>query len=364
MTNPYNPAFGRTPERFLGRDEIVFEILSALDYPNSPWQTTVLIGIRGSGKTALLSEIDKSAKAMGCITISVSPVDNMLNVVLSQLYSKMPKSILKAMPKPSKLSVAGIVELDMDEDKPYFLNNFQYQITLMLEELRKKKLKVLFLVDESQKHSDELRTLVDTYQRLIREGFEVNMVLAGLPNVISDILNDDVLTFLRRANQVVVDNIELWLVLHDYEVIFREESGISNEILEKAAHITEGYPYLFQLIGYYLWEYLKSGNSYENILDEVMIIVKGKMFQNVHRLLFRELSAGDREFVFAMAVDKNGSKFADIISRTGKSKNHLSTYRIRLIDHGYIKAVGHGEVAFCLPFTREFLIQESSFAEL
>ena len=49
--NPYNPSFGKKPERFLGREIIVDEILSALDNQNSPWRTTLLIGIRGTGKT-------------------------------------------------------------------------------------------------------------------------------------------------------------------------------------------------------------------------------------------------------------------------------------------------------------------------
>jgi len=364
MTNPYNPSFGRKPERFLGRDIVAHEILSALDNLNSPWRTTLLIGIRGNGKTALLSDINESAtNAKGCIVVSVTPEDNILDDILSQLYSCLPKSILKNIPKPSKLTLAGTIEFGIDNKEPYFLNNFRYQITSMLEEVRKSKYKVLFLIDESQKHSAGMRTFIATYQHLIRENYEVSLIMAGLPNVISDILNDEVLTFLRRATQVVLDNVELSLVRHDFEAVFKR-FGVSADILESAALITRGYPYLIQLVGFYLWGILTSDTQPENLLEQVIVRAKSMMFQNIHKLLYRELSAGDKEFIHAMAVDNNVSMFADIISRTGKSKNHLSTYRIRLIDYGYIKAVGHGEVAFCLPFTREFLMQEMDYAEL
>ena len=127
--------------------------------------------------------------------------------------------------------------------------------------------------------------------------------------------------------------------------------------------ITGGYPYLIQLVGFYLWELLKSGTEPDNILDQIIIRSRSMMFQNVHKLLFRELSPVDREFVYAMVIDYNISKFADIISRTGKPKNTLTKYRLRLIDSGYIKPVGRGEIAFSLPFTRDFLLQERKIAE-
>jgi adenylate kinase len=361
--NPYNPSFGQKPERFLGRSLIVNEVLSALDNSNSPSRTTLVIGVRGSGKTALLSDIRESVKMSDCIVVSVSPGNDMLNDILSQLYSDTPTSIFKNLPKPSKLTIAGAMEFNIENNEPYFLKNFRYQITKMLEELRKKKMKVLFLIDESQKHSEGMRTFISVYQHLISERFEVYMVLAGLPNVISDILNDDVLTFLRRANQVVLDNVDLLLVNNDFMEAFYKEYEVSEKDINFAASITEGYPYLIQLVGFYLWEFMNSGMESENMLEQVTIHAKAMMFQNVHKLLYRELSSGDREFVNAMAVDKKVSKFSDILSRTGKSKNYISTYRTRLIDLGYIKAVARGELAFSLPFTRDFLLQEMKFAE-
>ena len=363
-SNPYNPAFGQKPERFLGRSLIVYEVLSSLENTNSPWRTTLLIGIRGSGKTALLSDIKESITNSDTIAVFVNPGDDILNDILSQVYTNSPKSLSGMIPMPSKISIGGSIELDISKNSPAFLNHFRHQLTTMLEVLKKKKVKLLFLIDESQKHSPGMRTFISTYQHLVRERFDVNLVMAGLPNVISDILNDDVLTFLRRANQVELGNVDVSIVAYDFQEIFCKEYKISTDVVERAAAITKGYPYLIQLVGFYLWESLKAGAEENEALMQAIVHAKSMMFQNVHKLIYKELSKGDRYFVQAMAVDENVSKFADIMARIGKEKNYASIYRVRLIERGYIKAVGHGEIAFCLPFTKEFIQQELSLAEL
>ena len=362
--NPYNPSFGQKPERFLGRDVIVYEILSALENLNSPWRTTLLIGIRGSGKTALLSDLRESIHDSDTVVVFVTPENDILDDILSQVHENLPKTIARSIPKPSKLTVGGSVEFSTNDASPAFLNNFRYQLTSMLKLLQKKGLKLLLLIDESQKHSASMRTFIATYQHLIRERYDVNLVMAGLPNVISDILNDEVLTFLRRANQVILDNVDVSVVAYDYQEIFCKKYDLSEDIANRAAIITRGYPYLIQLIGFYMWELLKARTPDENTLGKATVQARAMMFQNVHKLLYRELSQGDKDFAHAMAMDENTSRFADVITRTGKEKNYLSTYRLRLIDSGYIKAVGRGELAFSLPFTREFLQQEEALAEL
>ena len=362
MNNPYNPSFGQKPERFIGRNSIIFEILGALDNYNSPWRTSLLVGVRGSGKTALLTDLKDSVKESDVLVVSVTPDGQLLNDILSGLYEQMPKTLQGTFKKVSTVSVGGLsVTFDGDQSAPEFTKNFRYQITRMLEQLKKKKYKVLFLLDESQKHSEDMRIFISTYQHLIREGFDVSLVMAGLPNVISDILNDDVLTFLRRAKQVTLENVAHLAVLQEYTEVIKKQFKVTSETVQEAAASTKGYPYLIQLVGYYLWEFLRRGESEEAALQKGLDESKIMMFQNVHKLLYRELSAGDKEFVKAMAIDEGMSKFSDIIERTGRTKNHVSTYRIRLMDYGYIKAAGYGELEFCVPYTKEFIEQEKYY---
>ena len=354
--NPYNPTFGKLPERFLGREIIIDEILNALNEPNSPWSTTLLIGIRGSGKTAILSDLNRLVKDENIIVVSVTPEIDFLDDTLGQLYRNLPKSFLSSIPKPKNISFAGIgFETFNDNKEPPFTSTFRYQITTMLDFLKRKKYRVLFLIDESQRHSEQMRTFIATYQQLIRENYELTLVMAGLPNVISDILNDNVLTFLRRANQVELQSIDTELVKLDYYDAFLNKFSIEKSILDLAAIDTKGYPYLIQLIGYYLWRNLSNGIEDYTAYQNALVMAKSTLNQNVHKMLYNSLSESEKNFVHAMAKDNEFSYITEIVKRLNKTKNHVSTYRVRLIESGYIKSAGHGKVEFVMPYTNNFL---------
>lgn len=358
MKNPYNPSFGRRPERFLGREHIIEEVLYALDEPNSPWRSTLLIGIRGSGKTALLSDIGKLAKHKNVVVASVTPEGNLLDEILVQIYRSIPSKFMDRIPKPVKITIGGITEFDLSPpDTPSYLTNFRYQISTLLDELKSHNLRTLILLDETQKHSEQMRTFISTFQHLVREEYQVNLVMAGLPHVISDILNDDVLTFFRRSNQVVLQGVELEFIRLDYYDTFHRTFQCSKEITDRAAELTKGYPYLIQLIGFYLWRFISDGKSHEEALDRALSQSKAMLYQNVHSLLYHDLSKNDKDFVNAMIEDEYSSKISDIQHRLSKTANHVSTYRNRLISNGYIRAVAHGEVDFMIPYTKDYIKQ-------
>ena len=127
--------------------------------------------------------------------------------------------------------------------------------------------------------------------------------------------------------------------------------------METAAENTYGYPYLIQLIGYYIWENL-SKNFPGDLLNRVLIEAKDRMFRNVHQLVFDKLSLKDKEFLYAMTEDHNQSLNKDISVRLGKDKNYISMYRARLIARGIVSSTGYGTLSYTYPYMREFLIEK------
>jgi len=360
MQNPFNPSFGRRPERFIGREEITRSIVSSVDDINSPWRTTLITGVRGSGKTALLSDIRIKLDDPDVITLYVVPNDAILDSILSQLYRQLPKSVSDVMPEFKGISLnAGIaVEFERDAKTPDFTESFSYRIMEMMDVYMKQNKHIVFLVDETQKHTESMRIFISTYQDLVMREYSVSMVMAGLPSVVSNILNDDILSFLRRAKQVELENVELFTVEHEFKKVFLTPgTTLTSDLVLQAAGATYGYPYLFQLVGYYLWEE-KDKPFNESIIEDVLIKAKAELFRNVHKLIFADLSNRDRDFVFAMAEDDVSSSVADIINRMGKEKNYTSLYRERLISAGVIKPCGHGMVCFVYPYMKEFLLRK------
>ena len=357
VKNPFNPAFGLRPEQFIGRDDISGEFIRSLSNLNSPWRSTLIVGVRGSGKTAILSDIMMKLKEQNIIIVSTTPEDGFLDRVLGQIYRQLPMYVIDKLPKLKSVSAnLGVsISVGKDDKKPDFTQTFDYQITEMLLSNNKKKSHIVFLIDESQKHNADIRTFITTYQQLIMKELPVSLVMAGLPEVIKDVLNDDVLTFLRRANIVDLQNIDTSLVSADYRNVFRRtEFEVSESVLNCAAEATCGFPYLIQLVGYYLWENLAKGYD-GDILDQTILESKVRLFKNVHQLVFDGLSNMDREFMFSMLEDVGYSKIQAIHRRLGKDKNYVTQYRSRLIAKGVIKPAGHGLLAFTFPYMREFL---------
>ena len=354
MENPFNPAFGNVPARFLGREIVAKEFFRAVENKNHPWRTSLLIGIRGAGKTALLADIRRLALSKNIIVVKISPNTDMLNDILGQIHRNLPQSISSKVPKLTSVLLTG-VRLEWQEKTPAtYLNTFRYQLTTMLNAMQKKKLKVLFLIDEVQKQSEEMKVFISTYQELIIEDYDVSLMLAGLPDIVEDILNEDVLTFLRRANKIMLENIDVNLVAHDYfDVLTNATFDVNKEICTQLAKSTFGYPYLIQLIGFYTWEMLVTRKTMD--FERILLQSKAILYENVHQLMFKSLSKMEQEFSFCMSQDGITSNISDVMARWGKEKNYVSTYRARLIANGFIKSVGRGQIAFTLPYMNEFL---------
>jgi len=355
MSNPFNPSFGKRPTHFYGRQEIIRSIISAVDDINDPWRTTLITGVRGSGKTALLSDIRKKLDN-DVVVLYVVPNEALLDNILAQLYRQLPKSVKNSIPEFKNVSVnLGVsVSLEKNKEKPNFTESFSYQIMELMDMHMKQGKHVVFLIDEAQKHTQEMRIFISTYQDLIMREYSISMVMAGLPSVISDILNDDILTFLRRAKQVELENVELTIIEHEFNKVFlNNNSSLTKETVAKAATGTHGYPYLIQLVGYYLWEEKQSNNA--NVLTDVFVNSKAELFRNVHKIIYSTLSKQDRDFLIAMSEDNGVSSVSDIGERMQKKKNYISLYRERLLSTGVIKSVGHGLLQFNYPYMREFL---------
>lgn len=360
MKNPFNPSFGVRPEQFIGRDDIVDSFVDAITNKNSPWRSTLLVGVRGSGKTAVLSQIQAKITDKNTFIVSVSPEVDFLDNVLGQLHKQISKSKLKGLPRIKSISLSyGVsVSLEKSDDTPNFTKTFRYQLSEMLDIVKKSGKEVVFLIDESQKHNEDLRTFIGTYQHLIRENYPVCLIVAGLPEVVSEILNDNVLTFFRRAHQVSLKNVGVSLVRQEYKNVFINTSmNIPESLLDEAAESTFGYPYLIQLVGYYLWENIIKNYSGE-LLSQALVETKDRLFRNVHQLVYDKLSPKDKEFLFAMAEDNGHSANKDILMRLGKDKGYVSMYRARLISHGIIASTGYGTVGYAYPYMQEFLMEK------
>lgn len=141
----------------------------------------------------------------------------------------------------------------------------------------------------------------------------------------SDLLNEGVATFLRRADRINLHEAAIAEVTASCRELFTEGGiDVSPELIGEAAEPTEGYPFLIQLVGYYLWMEAENANW---TLDQnsVRTAIGAALRRNtlvVVESAMSDTSYKDREFLNAMAR-QDGPSTALQIGQAIKSKPNV-----------------------------------------
>jgi len=359
--NPFTPAFGSEPLFLAGREQIIEDILGGLENgPGDPNRASILVGPRGSGKTVLLTRIATEASKIGWISASVTAASGMLVKILEQIeYNG--KEILPAKGKTrlSELQAFGVGfgTEKIDQREP----SWRLQVTRYLELLAEHSVGLLITVDEIDAQQSEMVELVADFQHLVREKRDVALIMAGLPGKTLQMLQDNSISFTRRAFQHRLGAIGKTDVKTAIKkTIEAAGRNINDDALDAAAGFTKGFPFLIQLVGYHTWR--QSPENETVTLSDVTYGIKSSE-EHMERMILdttvKELSEKDLEFLIAMLQDKAESKISDITVRLGWKSNSISQYRLRLIKQGVIEEYGRGKVQFALPLLKEYLLKNN-----
>lgn len=358
--NPFNPSFGKMPSIFLKRDNLSQRIIDELNRENSPFQTSLIYGQRGSGKTTLMSEISSKLKENKDWIIIDLVFDNDLLISLTnQLQEHLLKlKLIKNL--DIKMNFLGI---DINASLAQNIDaNFQQILQTSLEKLTRKGKNVLINIDEVHL-TPLLKKFANCYQIMIRKNLKVSLLMAGLPENVSEIQNDDVLTFLLRANRIVLNPLNLETIKLSYKHIFQNANfNIDDRTILYMTKQTQGFAYAFRLLGYHIWRYATEQNKKTislSLVDEILDIYLSDLNRNVYFKVYNDLSSKEKEFVQAMVkVGKQKVKSQEIGKIMNKGANYLAVYRRKLIDDQVIKPDGYGYVSFLLPHFDKFIEQE------
>lgn len=204
----------------------------------------------------------------------------------------------------------------------------------------------------------EISQLAADVQHFIREGLPIGLIFAGLPSAVSDLLNEGVATFLRRADRINLHEAAITEVTASYNELFSQGGiSISPDLINEAAEATEGYPFLIQLVGYYLWlEADKAGWKLDqSSVQRAIAAAQRRNTLVVVESALSDISEKDREFLEAMAAQDGPSAAGQIGAIIKAKPNVVSKYRNRLIAAGLIESAGYGKVDFAIPGLRQYL---------
>lgn len=236
-------------------------------------------------------------------------------------------------------------------------STWRAEMTELVKTLNAEGAGLLITVDEVSARFEDMRTLVEVYQHFVRERRDVSLLLAGLPNNVSRLLQDEDTSFLRRAFRhwlgAIPDN-EVELAMRG--TIERGGRFIGSDDLARAAEAAGGFAFLIQLIGYYLWQQHPASRIISSQdVDDGIRFARRQMDSMVFDATIAELSERELQFLQAMAIDDDESAIADIASRMGVSANNASKIRARLVELGIVGKRRRGVVGMEIPMLRDYL---------
>ncbi len=359
----FQPTFGNRPKQLIGRDGVIEQFMEGLTEPvGSRNRCTLFLGQRGMGKTTLLLELGDRASKAGYVVARVTAHEGMPQAIIEQFqlngsqYFKDDKRKLSGVTAGVLGFSFGLTFTEVAE-RQY---GFRSKMSLLCDKLAEKDKGALILVDEVRT-SAAMREVAAAYQELVGDRKNIAIAMAGLPHAVSSILNDSVLTFLNRATKVELGTISINLIRAYYERSFKTVGiEISDEILDRAALSTRGFPYLMQLIGYYVIQYTpKKGTVTDAIMDKAEKAALGDMEDNVFKPIMAPLSDNDKIFLKALAKCGETVTTAKLQAMLGKKGPAIQPYRKRLIEAGVIEAPRRGELVFAVPYLSEYLLNKT-----
>lgn len=332
-SNPFTLTFGRKPENFISRHEITASIIDT--FCNSSLSQTYLIeGVRGSGKTVLMTSIASELKEdSGWVVVNLNPSLDLLDNLAKRLHDEC-RTIPNLLGKGFNISVAGVgLGIDVDDQ----LRDNVSIIKGILDALKKKKKKVLITIDEVA-NDDNMRTFASQFQIFLREDYPLYLIMTGLAENIFEIQNDPALTFLLRSPKVEMEPLSKLQITRKYSELL----GVDEEKARKLACLTKGYAFAYQALGAVYWPERENPNMEDIVgkLDEMLD-------DYVYKKIWSSLTAKEREII--LAIKHDDTKTGEICEVTGIKPNSFSQYKSKLTRMGLITSSGYGYNSLTLP---------------
>lgn len=334
QNNPFTLTFGKQPNTYVFRHENIDTIIGNFTSDNPISQTYLISGIRGSGKTVLMTSVANELAEDGWIKVDLNSTQDLLDDFAMRL-SDACKTFFNIAEGSLDINVGGfgigVSGRLNDTDSVGKINQ-------LLNYIKKKGKRVIITIDEVL-HNDNMRRFASQFQIFLREDYPVFLLMTGLYENIYAIQNDPSLTFLLRSPKITLEPLSMLQITTQYMNIF----DVSLEKAKELANITKGYAFAFQAFGMLYWEHRD-----ELSLEDILFKLDALLDDFVYKKIWQGMSDKDKEIALAMPSDAP-IKVQDLCSAIDMTSASFSRYRERLINKGIIYTPQRGYVEFVLP---------------
>lgn len=338
MKNPFSLAFGIQPMEYISRDMQIQKIKDTFIGGDTGSHAYIITGVRGSGKTVLLSEIaSQFSENEDWNVIDLNPNRDMLTPLISKMNST---RSLHRLFSSIHLSI-NIPGLNVTYEGSPAITDPEAALEEMLKEMKKKGKNLLVTVDEAD-NNENLKAFITTFQMMTRKKLPMFLLMTGLYENGSDLQNESNMTFLLRTPKIELTSLNRTGMVSTY----MRTLEITEEEAREMAGITKGYAFAFQLLGYLYWN-----QKFTQKKINTEVIMQGfdqQLEEYVYAKIWSSLSGLDRKFLTYISR-KESSKVSDLLHDMNISNSLYSVYRKRLSEKGLINIEQRGYVSMVLP---------------
>ena len=378
-TNPFAPGAGSRPPELAGRTNLLEEtrIACRRSVSGRHARCMMMLGLRGTGKTVLLSEIEEIGRAEGHLTSKIeAPEDASLARLLMPQMHKAMRS-LSGVEHAKQIALRGLgglrnfasifdvevggVSIGVDPEPGLAdSGDLEHDLPDLFEEIGRAAQAAgkgwLLLIDEVQYLSSaDLSALIVALHRISQKRLPVLFFGAGLPLVAK--LAGDAKSYAERLfTYPAIGALDAAAARDAIAKPIRSEGAdISDAALERMIAGTRGYPFFLQEWGARAWDVAEGSLIDAADADASHAASIRSLDEGFFKVRSDRLTRGEGQFVLAMARLGDGPyHIGDIAAALGKeNQSALSPVRAAIIRKGMIYSTDHGMLDFTVPLYAE-----------
>jgi len=380
VRNPYSPGAGTPPPALVGREAQISEFNIALNRLNQgrPAKSILMHGLRGVGKTVLLSEFVNIAEDLGWAVQTIEASDNMdfpsvigdaarkagLSVSASRRMGDRFERVMGAIKSFSvtwdvhgggSLEVKPFMGLGDSGDLETDLSDIMVELGRLAQDRKKG---ILFAIDELQYlSSNDLSALIQAFHKVSQKQVPVMIVAAGLPTLLG-ILGEARSYAERLFSFTAIGN----LTVEDASDAITKpalDEGVrwSADAVQLVVGQTEGYPYFLQEFGKQTWDYAPAEDVItQDDAQQAIPLAMTELDNGFFQVRVDRISDSEKKYIKAMASLGSGPYASGDVAKALKKKtSQLGTVRDSLIKKGLCYAPEWGQIDFTVPMFNDFV---------
>ncbi|HYF88439.1 ATP-binding protein [Azospirillum sp.] len=382
VRNPYAPGAGNPPPELAGRSSVLDDARVALQRIaiGRAAQSSILVGLRGVGKTVLLVRIKEIAEEQSYKTHIVeaheakpfaeliAPGLRSLLLSLSRFENGKDKvrrglRVLKSFLGSIKVKVG---ELDIElgiESETGVADSGDIEVDLpnlflaVGDAAKAVGCPVALFVDELQYLSEkEFSALIMSIHKISQAQLPLTLIGAGLPQILG--LAGESKSYSERLFRYpkigALDEIDAEAAIAGPAIA--EGASFKPEAIKEILRVTERYPYFLQQWAHDAWN-IASGPSitYGDVVRATDISIR-TLDESFFRVRFDRCTPSEKRYMRALAEFGPGAhRSGDVADCLGLKTTSVGPTRGKLIKKGMIYSPQHGDTAFTVPLFDSYM---------